>query len=292
MPNINLAWQYCRTIARVLANFVLTAALVVLSLSFKTPALPKTIAYGFFREIAKKNMELKTTHWPSLRGEHFVVRYRPEDAGIARLVLSTAEEAYKPVGNMLDFAIKHPVPVVVYPTREQLSQSFGWDADESAMGVYWAGVIRILSPSDWVEAQGPEEMARIFKHSGPMVHEYAHLAVDYRTRGNYPRWLTEGVAQYVEKKVTGFQFPQVDGKGRWYPLEQMDSKFDLLPDQSLAYSQSLLAVEYLVEVNGFQSLNRLLDALGEGKILSQALYITTGQDLKQFEQNFRQWLDP
>ena len=41
------------------------------------------------------------------------------------------------------------------------------------------------------------------------------------------------------------------GRVGFYPVEEMDTGFDLLPDQNLAYRQSLLLVDYIVQGYGF-----------------------------------------
>ena len=70
--------------------------------------------------------------------------------------------------------------MVVYPDTASLAGSIGWNRNESAMGVYWAGSIRILSPGEWIKGDALEKQ---FKQEGPMVHEFTHLMVDEITKG-------------------------------------------------------------------------------------------------------------
>jgi len=116
------------------------------------------------------------------------------------------------------------------------------------------------------------------------------MVVDYRTGGNYPRWLTEGIAQYVEREITGFQFkvPQIKDAGSLYPLAKMDGQFDLLPSQSIAYWQSLTMVEYMVELKGIKRLRQLLDALGRGRTFAGAFEEVYDRSLARFETQFAQ----
>ncbi|MFZ5641223.1 MAG: peptidase MA family metallohydrolase [Bacillota bacterium] len=276
-------------IGLVLFLLVIFALSVVLT---KSPMLPKSRVYEVFRELAKIQMQWKTRHWEQAESAHFVVRYQPADAGVASLVLQTAEQSYRPVADAYKFAKTEKSLVIIYPTREELGRSFGWAADESAMGVYWAGVIRVLSPRQWIDTDDPQDMARVFAENGPMAHEFAHMVVDYRTDGNYTRWFTEGIAQYEEYRLTGFKLENEREltADLLYPFAQMDRTFDDLPDQGRAYQQSLEAVNYLVEVYGRAKQDEILDALAGGKTLNESFRSALGVDLRQFEADFRNWV--
>ncbi len=268
---------------------LLVAGLVLVTLNLRNPGNARGVMYDIFRDVAKRNMLLFTSTWPTAESQHFVLRYRPEDGAVAPLVLETAEEVYEGVTGLLGYRPGRKVPVVMYPDRLSLGRSFGWAGDESAMGVYWAGVIRVLSPADWLRGTAWSEMSAHFKAKGPMAHELAHLLVDYRARGNYPRWLTEGIAQYVEREVVGFEFPLPPERGEWYPLGQMDKTFDALPDQSLAYHQSLLMVDYLAELKGYPVLMDMLDLLGAGLSLEWTMVQLYGLDMTGFWNGFQTW---
>lgn len=265
--------------------------IVINALLLANWTVPKTYLYGVLRELAKANALYKTQNLLMLEGQHFVVRYEPENSGIAAMVLENAESIYQPIANAFGYQPKEKVNIIIYPTRAALNKSFGWEADESAMGVYWAGVIRVLAPDQWIDSADQQEMSRIFASDGPMAHEFSHLVIDYRTRGNYPRWLTEGLAQYQEYKLTGFRFTEPQGRltGQLYAFKQMDKNFDYLPNQSLAYRQSLAAVQFLVEQYGDESLEKLLQELSAGVPLPKAIDSTIQLDLGSFEEVFTQW---
>jgi len=125
-----------------------------------------------------------------------------------------------------------------------------------------------------------------------MAHEYVHLVVDYKTGGNYPRWFTEGIAQYVEREITGFQFkvPEINEKDDLYLLSRMDGQFDLLPSQSIAYWQSLAMVEYLIKMNGIDKINDLMDLLGEGYTFTTAFEEVYQTSLHKFESVFGEYI--
>lgn len=258
-------------------------------------ALPGQMVYTIVREVLKAVASLETRNWPTVEGQHFIVYYQPGsgDKEMARLVLEDSEKIY---GNVAD-AYKYPgggkISILVYPTRQALGRTFGWDASESAMGVYWGGVIRVLSPEQWIDQSDKAKMAEIFASTGPMAHEFTHLVVDYRTKGNYTRWLTEGIAQYKEWQVTGFQFnePGSNLQGQLYPLSSMDEGFDSLPNQALAYRESLSTVRYIAEKYGEGKINLLMDALGKGQTMDQAFTSVFGVNLSTFEGDWHKWLE-
>lgn len=261
----------------------LTGALVVLTVYFaRYPNLPKIAAYRLFREYQRIAQSWQVRSWEELKSGRFTVRYRPGDEAAARLVLETAEEFNQPVEKALNFQPAGEIKMVLYPDTVSLNRSFGWAADESAMGVYWAGVIRILSPDCW--AKGADESSR-FKSEGPIAHEYAHLIVDYIANGNYPRWLTEGIAQQVERSVTGFEMPD-NGNREIYPLSKMDTGFDLLPDQNAAYRQSLAMVDFLSDTFGADKMPLILKELGRGMTLDKAFQSAIGMNTAQFAAAF------
>jgi hypothetical protein len=270
---------------------IVMALLIVLFVHI--PGQIREYVYNIFCEAGRAHALLGTRHMHTLSGGRFVVRYEPADAGGARLVLKAAQRFYPQIARDFHFTTGDPILLVVYPSRESLNASFGWPASESAMGVYWAGVIRVLSPRAWIDARDPREVEEIFLSSGPVAHELTHLVVDYLTRGNVPRWLTEGIAQYEEYKLTGFRFAQIQDLTGFelYDFKVMDRKFDELPDQTLAYGQSLAAVEYLVEEYGVESLHRILTVLGQGRDINEALEKVTGRDVDGFASGFKLWIE-
>lgn len=272
----------------VLRNMIVAAMLVVFGMLSKQPNLPKTVAYKFVRQLVRLQTDLKTRHWAQIAGENFYVRHQAADTASAKMVLDAAEASFKPVNRMLGAEPEGAIPIVLYPDKESLNKSFGWDADQNAMGVYWAGVIRILSPLAWVEGDTFQRQQQYFWQNGPMAHEYTHMAVDYKTGGNYPRWLTEGIAQYVERGITGFQFriPQLSGRSDLYPLRKMNGEFDLLPRQSVAYWQSLAMVELMVELQGMEGVRDLLDDLGQGQSFDRAFKKVYSMSPIEFELEF------
>ena len=272
-------------------------ALLVLGLAvlgvyiYKNSALLVQIRQNFMHFMVGQETNLRTGNWEQLQTEHFVIKYLPVDAEGIKLVAETSEKAYTLVSDSLgQQPADRPTTILVYPDNKSLAASFGWDKNEKALGVYWGGTIRILSPRAWLSDLGQQEQ---FTREGPMVHEFTHLMVDEMTRGNYNRWWTEGVAQYTERKITGFVFanPFTGGqKFNYYTLENMEKNFDRL-DQAVAYWESLKAVDFIANRYGEDKIYLILRYQGNGDSMSKAIEEALGNDYQTFAGDFYKYLE-
>lgn len=237
-----------------------------------------------------QEINLKTAHFSVTETEHFKIKYTSVDQDYVPMICRASEQAYQSVSEVFGQESQGKTVIVVYPDTASLAASFGWERDQKAMGVYWGGSIRILSPREWV---GPAEAEEVFAQEGPMVHEFAHLMVDEITQGNYNRWWTEGVAQYVEKNITGFEFADPFSGGRtpyYYEMDSLERSFDSL-NQQVAYWQSFKIVEYLVDKYGQECLFDIMKYLGQGLNMKQAIERTLDVDYSSFENDLYYVLD-
>jgi hypothetical protein len=232
----------------ILGSMLLVGAVLSAGLFLLLPNRPQMWLYPLVRQTAQAKMNYESRNLAVYETEHFTIKYDRQDADVVQMVAQAAEKAYPPVTQALGYSPGGKTLILIYPNRQELNQAFGWSGDQSAMGVYWGGVIQILSPHVWLRDTSPEE----FIQTGPMVHEFTHLVFDHMTEGNYPRWFTEGQAQYVEYRVNNYEWrsPSNSLGGKLYTMAELDANFDALPDQSLAYRESLAAVRYIAEVYG------------------------------------------
>ncbi|GAB6179215.1 hypothetical protein JCM14036_05340 [Desulfotomaculum defluvii] len=272
-------------------GITLAAVLILAAFFMKLPYFVKNSSYIIYREGFRQKALWTTRSMHTLSGDHFKLRFSQGNVKDAELVLATAEKFYAPIAEKYGYTGKGKIPIIVYSSRAELNRNFGWEANESAMGVYWAGVIRILSPHIWIDEDDPNLYREEFVHSGPMAHEFTHLVVDYITSGNYTRWFTEGIAQYEEYKLTGFEFDKLQASldQPLYRLAEMNAYFDDLPNQPLAYRQSYLAVRYIAEVYGEDTLKVILQNLAQGNKTETVLEKVLGVNMKDFEENYINW---
>lgn len=267
---------------------VICLLLFVASLVLLPVRSPRMWLYPLVRDAAQAKMDWQTKAMAVYETDHFIIKYTGQDSDTVKMVADAAEAAYNPVTAALGSAPSAKTLLLVYPDRKEMNKVFGWSGDQSAMGVYWGGVIQLLSPHSWLKAG---ESTDEFIRSGPMVHEFTHLVFDHMTNGNYTRWFTEGLAQYVEYKVNGYEWLSVTNKKpeRFYPQTQLEGDFDNLPDQSLAYRSSLAAIRYISDVHGEAKLQQIIQAMQQGQSCQSAITGSLGMDYTTFEHEWRQW---
>jgi len=268
------------------STLVITLALLALFV-FWLPGRPQMLVYPLIRHAAQAKQDYQTRDMEACETSHFIIKYSRPDADVVQLVAKAAEKAYQPVTAALDYSPPGKTLIIIYPNKKAMNKVFGWSGSQSAMGVYWGGVIQILSPHDWLKDMTAQE----FIHSGPIVHEFTHLVFDYRTNGNYPRWFTEGLAQYVEYRVNGYEWRTASNSlaGNMYSMAELDDNFDTLPDQSLAYRESLAAVRYIAAEYGEAKLRQLIGDLESGRTLKQAVNHTLGMSYGDYGAAWKKW---
>ena len=173
------------------------------------------------------------------------------------------------------------IPLKVFPDPDSLALRFGWEKGEPAMGAYYAGELGVLAPSAWM---GAEKTEARFETEGPLLHELAHLVVDELAEGNYNRWWTEGIAQYMEKKLHGFRMKTPEERKRAYTMEELTFRFETL-DQRQAYAQSLAAVEYIAEDYSESALTAIMQEAAARKDFDKSLSFVLGIGYNEFVQH-------
>ncbi|AJQ29757.1 peptidase MA family metallohydrolase [Pelosinus fermentans] len=272
-------------------TFILVAGLLfILMLVFAMPTKPRMWLYPLVRQAVQIKVNYEARDMATYETAHFRIKYAPVDADTVSMIGQAAEAAYQPVVETLQYAPSGKTLILIHSNKNQLRQAFGWSGNESAMGVYWGGTIQLLSPHVWLnDGESVEE----FIHSGPMVHEYTHLVFDHITNGNYPRWFTEGLAQYVEYRANHYEWITADNvlDDRMYTMRELEDSFDELSNQSLAYRQSLAAVRYMAEVYGEDTLQDVVKSLKAGDSLEKAIRKNVGMDYATFENSWKQWAE-
>lgn len=250
-----------------------------------------TLVQPYLRALERRRVLRGLEGYHQMRSEHYDLYYWEEDANVARLILETAEGVWAPVSTEMGSAPRGRVPLILYPGRDELRRAFGWGQSESALGVYWQGTVRLLSPNVWLDGMKGEREVNEFARLNPIAHELTHYILDERTGGNYPRWFTEAVAQLVEERVTGYVWLEAASKvaDDLYEYEELSRSFHTLANQALAYRQSYLFLRWLAERSGEQAIDHLIQALARGDSFPNAFSVAYGGTPERLFHEWREW---
>jgi hypothetical protein len=192
-------------------------------------------------------------------------------------LFNTLESQYDDIAQDLGDPNHTPVTITLY-TREQFLEVT--HAPEWA-GALNDGQLRIpITDTTTLSRQMRISLRHELTHW--FVHEIAHEC---------PVWLNEGVAQMEEPRTLSSLSPQVRKlleTSTLPTLTELEKPFiDMPADQAqVAYAESLAAVEYLRINYGKEGVRRILEALGEGKPINDALNSATGFGYSELQQNF------
>ncbi|MDP3487482.1 MAG: hypothetical protein Q8S19_06070 [Bacillota bacterium] len=197
--------------------------------------------------------------------ERVVVTLAKENAGHIEvpLIAALVDEALLILEAELSFRPQQTIRVIV---GESLNS-------QGVSGYYQLGILAIAPPS-------PGSVDDNMRH-GPMLHEMTHLAVDYLAHGNYPAWLTEGIAVYLEVRYVGSTWLDLEPERTWSEIGVPDEAFSssAWDEQAAAYWQSYVLVSYLYELGGRDSVILLLNDLGRGETMGNSLQRTYSIDM-------------
>lgn len=225
--------------------------------------------------------------WARWQDEHVDVWTYEGDERFARRASEIAEAALVAASEMLGVAEVAPIDFFVYTDARAFRQAMGPATRENVGGQAHPAIrtlFALIEPrqieSDWVEEV--------------ITHELAHLVFHDAADNPYqypPRWLNEGVAVYLSRGYRDGDRVLVEGAaggGTIIPLEGLAGQFPTRASrQSLAYAESIDAVDHFVSTYGEAQLVELIAAFGQGLGLDGAFARATGRDFAAFD---AEWL--
>ena len=213
---------------------------------------------------------------------HFTLRYEGSQSAdsLRSQILQTLESDYRDLSNDLGTTPKN-IYVSLYTDQAffDVTHAAGWTAALND------GKIRI--PISGVTSVTPE-MAKVLRH------ELTHSFVAQLAR-HAPAWINEGTAQVEEGQTTGAigaRLAALYASGRQIPLNQLEGDFQgySAAEASVAYAESLAAVEYIRNTYGLSDVARILQRLGEGQSTESALRSTVHAGYAELEAEMAAYL--
>jgi len=154
-----------------------------------------------------------------------------------------------------------------------------------ALGVCFGRVVAMVSP----RARKPGS----YSWQETLWHELAHVVTLQLSNQRVPRWLTEGISVYEERRARAgwgrdgdLPFAQALAAGEALPLTDLEGGFTRGDTIGLAYYEASLLVEHIERHEGIDAIRRLLKAYGEGLSTEAAVQRVLGLDLRALDTRF------
>ena len=205
------------------------------------------------------------------RGD-LIVRLHPDEAPVLReYVLTQAQEAIDTLSARYEMTVRAPVLVEVFPRHDDFAvRNLGLPGMIGALGACFGQVVTMDSP----RARPPGD----FNWQSTLWHEIAHVVTLQMSNQRLPRWLSEGISTYEQKRAQpawardqDMEFASALNEGRVLSLRDLNGGFTRPETISLAYFQASILVEHLIDAHGEPALRELVRAYGDGLETEAAL---------------------
>jgi tetratricopeptide (TPR) repeat protein len=222
--------------------------------------------------------------------KNFRIRYHnDEKAVLARYLEPTMERAFADMVKRYGFTPKTPVTLELYADRNDYGIRTVGLPDIAALGVTFGQVITAMSP-----ANGDINWGMV------LWHELGHIFAIQLSNSRVPRWFTEGLSEYETliarpdwRRENDADLYGAVANATLASIGDLNSEF-MQPDASavvVAYYQSAVTVEYLVQTYGFPKIVEALKLFGKGSETPAVLKAITGKSVAALDAEFRKYLD-
>lgn len=221
------------------------------------------------------NLRDRLKQFEILRRDNLLIRMEAREAKIyGTQVLDLLEEAQKTLCEKYEIQPDGPIVVEIFPNQQDFAiRTFGLPGGDGFLGVCFGRVITANSPAS--QGEDPSNWKSV------LWHEFCHVVTLSKTNNRMPRWLSEGISVYEERlkdPTWGQQMTPVFRKmilgDDLTPISKLSGAFLAPPSAmhlQLAYFESSLAVEFMVEKYGLDMLKRVLVDLGVGMPINESL---------------------
>jgi len=216
-----------------------------------------------FNVWAKNTLDLldKVKDYPDAVRGPFIIKSSPtENAALAAYAADLAEEAHKKLTAKYRFTPPAPISVEIFADHNDFEVRTVGVPGLGALGVCFGQVIAMDSPS--ARSTGD------FNWGSTLWHEFTHVITLEVTDHRIPRWFSEGLSVYEERRArTGWgdnwslENLKAISDGRFVKINDLDAAFTRpkRPDGvPIAYFQALQVCEFVDEKFGFDSILKML----------------------------------
>jgi tetratricopeptide (TPR) repeat protein len=225
----------------------------------------------------------------TIENDRFIIRMDARESRIygdqvAELLLEAHDFLCEKYGVTLD----GKVTVEIFPQQKDFAiRTFGVPGGAGFLGVCFGPLITANSPAS--QGERPANWRSV------LWHEFCHVVTLQQTANKIPRWLSEGISVYEEQEKDASWGERLTPAYRAMilgdeltPVSQLSGAF-LQPKSPIhlqfAYYESSLAVRYILETHGIETIQRVLTDLSVGMPINTSLERYVGST-KQLDADF------
>ena len=254
--------------------------------------LAESVHAGDAYDVTAYNLvTLKETlaRYRTLTNKDFVVRMTPREADLyGGAVLGLLDRAKSNLCAKYGVTLTRPTTVEIFEKQKDFAvRTFGMPGNPGYLGVCFGPVVTANSPAS--QAPHPANWQAV------LWHEFCHVVTLQLTRNKMPRWVSEGISVYEERRANPAWGQSMTPRFRemmlgpdFTPIRDLSAAF-LTPKTGahlqFAYYESSLVIEFLIEHFGFGALQKILRDLGEGKEINQTIAAHT-VSMEKLEKDF------
>jgi tetratricopeptide (TPR) repeat protein len=223
----------------------------------------------------------------TVRDGDIILRMHKDEAPVLQdYALPLAHKALATFSERYQFTPKGPILVEIFPKHDDFAvRNLGLPGMIGALGACFGRVVTMDSP----RARPPGE----FQWEATLWHELAHVITIQMSNQRIPRWLTEGISVYEEKRARpewaremDVEFASLLNRGETLKLKDLNSAFQDPRTISLAYFEASLVVDHIVSTYGDEGLRKLVRAFAQGVDTDKALESALNVDFENMQSGF------
>lgn len=248
-----------------------------------------------FNVRAKNTLDLLDVlaEYPTVNHGSFILRASAkENPSITPYAGMLLDEALQSLSTKYKFTPRSPITVEIYENHEDFAVRTLGLPGLGALGVCFGQVVTLDSPS----ARKTGE----FNWGSTLWHEFTHVITLQATDNRIPRWFSEGLSVYEERRARpgwgddwNVMVLKAYAEGRWFKIADLDGGF-LRPKSAesvpLAYFEASQVCEFITEKYGFEKILEMLAKYKAGTknldVLQQVLNTTN----ENFDRNFNEFI--
>jgi cellulose synthase operon protein C len=227
----------------------------------------------------------------TIRDGDLIIKLHPDETPVMKeYVPALAQEALASLSKKWDYVPKGPILIEVFPKHDDFAvRTVGLPGMIGALGACFGRVVTMDSP----KARPPGE----FNWGATLWHELAHVITLQLSNQRIPRWLTEGISVFEEKRARPewgremeLPFARAMEAGEVLKVADLNAGFQNPRTISLSYYEASLLVEHIVARFGEAKLKELVQSFATGVNTEGAVRKVLGIEIDALQGSFDTFL--